>query len=137
MSSSQGRKPKPESYAYSWFLPATGNNGAVMAAQALPPDPEDPPATNAEDSEMAAVDARTEQWRHSGEVKQKAAASKSWSFSQARLRLLGVSGWSAVAAVGAVALATRAGPFPGTQLGILAGVWVGISALVWFLVGRM
>jgi len=135
MSSTQGRKPKSENYAYSWFLPATGNNGTAMASQLLPSGPEAAPA-NAENSEMAAMEARTEQWRHSGETK-KSVASKPWSISPVRLRLAGVSGWSAVAAVGAIVLATRAGPFPGTQLGILGGVWVGISALVWFLVGKL
>jgi len=32
-------------------------------------------------------------------------------------------------------LAMRAGQFPGTQLGILAGVWLGVSAAIWFIPG--
>jgi hypothetical protein len=107
-----------------------------MASQVLFSEPE-VAAPKAENPEMAAIEARTEQWRHSGEIKQKAVASGSLKFSPTKLRLAGVSGWSAVAAVGAIVLATRAGPFPGTQLGILGGVWLGISALVWFLVGKL
>ena len=41
-------------------------------------------------------------------------------------------GWSAVAGSGAVLLASRAGQYPSTQLGILAGVWIGVSVAIWF-----
>jgi hypothetical protein len=131
VSAPQGRKPKPESYAYSWFLPAEGHNGSAIVSHEVIPDPE-ASAAEAEDSEIVAMEARTEKWRHSGENVHKSVTG-SWWIDLTRLRFAGIAGWSAMAAVGGLMLSTRAGPFPGLQLGILGGVWVGISVLIWFL----
>jgi hypothetical protein len=131
MSSTQG-KPKPESYAYSWFLPAEGHNGSASVLHVVFPDPE-VDAAKAENSEVVEMEVRTEKWRHSGETKHQTAAQVSWLLEPTRLRLAGIGGWSAIAAVGGLMLSMRAGPFPGVQIGILGGVWVGISALIWFL----
>ena len=136
MSSTQARKPKSESYAYSWFLPASAHNGSATVLQAPPTEPL-ASASRGESSEMAARQARTEQWKHSGQAKGKSAAPKSMKFSPPTLRVAGVAGWSAIAGAGAVILATRSGPFPGVQMGILGGVWVGVSVLVWYFVGKL
>jgi hypothetical protein len=132
MSSPEVRKRKSESFEYSWFLPAGGNGGSVIVSQVPTLELEADPA-NIQDSETAAMEARTEKWRHSGEKKQRSRALISWNIDSNRLGLAGIAGWSAMAAVGGLLLSTRAGPFPGVQLGILGGVWVGISALIWFL----
>jgi len=134
MSSTQVRKPKSENYAYSWFLPASAHNGQTSVLQVPPPVPE-AAVERGRSSEIAAMEARTEQWKHSGEIKHR--TQKSQGISPPTLRLAGVAGWSAIAAAGAVVLASRAGPFPGVQLGVLGGVWVGISVLVWFLAGKL
>ena len=132
MSSMEGRKPRPESYEYSWFLPAGADGGSVILSHVPPPDPEADPAIP-QDSEMAAMEARTERWRHSGEKKQRTRIQVSWHIDSKMLGIAGIAGWSAMAAIGGFLLATRAGPFPGIQLGILGGVWFGVSALIWFL----
>jgi len=132
MSSHQVRKPKPESYAYSWFLPAEGNNGSVIISQLPPPELEGTAIT--ENPKVAAMEARTEEWRHSGERKVKS-GQKYLSIDPTRLRFAGIAGWSAIAAIGGLLLSTRAGSFPGLQLGILAGAWIGVSAAIWFVPG--
>jgi len=132
MSSPEGRKPKPESYAYSWFLPAGGNGGSVIVSQFPSPEVEADPG-DVQLSETAVMEARTEKWRHSGQKKQRSRTQISWHIDSTRVGIAGVAGWSAMAGIGGLLLSTRAGPFPGVQLGILAGVWVGISALIWFL----
>ena len=134
MSSSPVRKPKPESYAYSWFLPAEGHNGASIVSQ-LPPSELEAAAGKARDPEMAAMEARTEQWRHSGKRQAPASSPQARSLSTgiAGVRIIGMAGWSVVAGSGAIVLATRAGQFPTTQMGILAGVWLGVSAAIWFI----
>jgi hypothetical protein len=133
MSTTQGRKPKPESYEYSWFLPAGGHNGSAVVHQ-LPPsvlEAADAQA-NGVDSEITAMEARTEQWRHSGVTRSRSAQHQPWKLDQAKLRLAGIVGWSGMAAIGGILLAARAGPFPGVQVGILGAAWVGISAAIWF-----
>ena len=132
MSSAPARKQKAESYAYSWFLPADGHNGSANGYQ-LPPSEPEAASSNVEDSEMAAMEARTEQWRHSGKQEATLQPSRSLSIGNTGAKVIGVVGWSAVAGSGAVVLATRAGQFPSTQLGILAGVWLGVSAAIWFI----
>jgi len=131
MSSAEGRKPKPESYEYSWFLPAGGNSGSVILSQGPSPELEANHA-NEQDSELKAMEARTEKWRHSGENGHRVGPSGLWQIDTTRLGLAGITGWSAMAAIGGIMLFTRAGSFPGAQLGMLGGVWVGISALIWF-----
>ena len=132
VSTAPARKPKAESYAYSWFLPAEGHNGSAIASQ-LPPPELEAASGNARDAEMAAMEARTEQWRHSGKRQPTSQPARSLSLGKAGARVIGEVGWSAVAGTGAVVLATRAGQFPSTQLGILAGVWLGVSAAIWFI----
>ena len=131
MSSPQARKQKAESYAYSWFLPAPGSNGSVIAAQ-MPLAGQRPLAPKAESQETIAMEARTEAWRHSGGVVQTKVSAKGWSVDSTKLRIGGIAGWSAVAGTGAVLLSTRAGTFPGVQLGVLAVVWLAVSAAVWY-----
>jgi len=133
MSTPQGRKPKSESYAYSWFLPAEGHNGSAIVTQ-LPPSELEAVAQGPEISQAAAMKARTEAWRRSGATRPKA-AHKSSAFSLVSLRLAGIGGWSIIAGSGAALLASRAGPFPGLQLGVLAGVWLGVSVAIWFVPG--
>ena len=132
MSSAPARKQKAESYAYSWFLPAEGHNGSAIASQ-LPPPELEAASGNVRDAEMAAMEARTEQWRHSAKHQATSQRARSLNPGKAGVRFIGVVGWSAVAGSGAVVLATRAGQFPSTQLGILAGVWLGVSAAIWFI----
>ena len=131
MSSPQGRKSKSESYAYSWFLPAEGHNGSVIVTQVLPSELEAPP--NTINPVFTAMEARTEEWRHSGEKAK--SAQKSPTFSPTTLRLAGIGGWSAMAATVGVLLPAKLGYFPGFQLGILAVAWAGISAAIWFAPG--
>jgi len=131
MSSAEGGKPKPESYEYSWFLPAGGNSGSVIVSQGASPEVKEGPA-NGQDSELKAMEARTEKWRHSGENGHRAGGPGMFQIDTVRLGLAGLAGWSAMAAIGGIVLFARGGPFPGTQLGMLGGVWVGISALIWF-----
>jgi len=133
MSSAQGRKPKPENYAYSWFLPADGHNGSAVVSQVPPPELESA-AMGPENSQAAAMKARTDEWRHSGATRHKSAR-RSVSHDMLKLRLAGIGGWSAIAGSGAALLATRAGPFPGLQLGVLAGVWIGVAAAIWLVPG--
>jgi hypothetical protein len=129
MSSPQGRKQRPESYAYSWFLPADGHNGSAIVSQ-LPPS-ELEAATSGSDPKVAAMEARTEEWRHSG-VKAKQSISKPLNVDLTKFRLIGIVGWSTLAAIGAALVSTRGGPTPGLQLGILGGAWIGISLAIWF-----
>jgi len=131
MSSKEGGKAKAESYEYSWFLPAGGNNGSVIVAQG-PPSERDADSTQGQDQELKAMQARTEKWRHSGEKGQHTGVSRSWQIDKMRLTLAGIGGWSAMAVIGGLVLSTRAGPFPGAQLGLLGAVWAGISVLIWF-----
>jgi hypothetical protein len=131
MSSPQGRKPKPESYAYSWFLPADGHNGSAVVSQ-LSPSELEATAEGAKTSEAAAMQARTEQWRRSGERRSALHQTGSSSLDLTRVRLMGMVGWSVVAASGAVLLVVRSGQSASTQLGVLAGVWFGLSAAIWF-----
>jgi len=132
MSSGQGRKPNAEGYEYSWFLPAGGHNGSAVAhvtsfeAEAA--------ARKAENSEVEAMEAQTERWRHSGE-KNGTPQSKSLGPNQAGVRIIGMVGWSAVAGSGAILLISRAGQFPSLQVGILAAVWLGVSTAIWFVPG--
>jgi len=132
MSSTEGGKLKPDNYEYSWFLPAGGNSGSVIVAQGPPSEHGADPAQG-EDSELKAMQARTEKWRHSGENGHQTGAPTLRHIDTMRLRLAGIAGWSAMAAVGGLVLSMRAGAFPGTQLGILGGVWVGVTALIWFI----
>jgi len=131
MSSPQGRKPKSESYEYSWFLPAGGRNNPAVVTR-LAPAEEEAPVGEARNPEIAAMQARTEQWRRSGEHHAARHQAGSKGIDSTRVRVAGMVGWSAVAGSGAILLASRAGQYPSTQLGILAGVWIGISAAIWF-----
>jgi len=131
MSTAQVRKPKPESYEYSWFLPAGGHNGSAIVHQ-LPPSELEAASAQVENPEIRAMEARTEQWRHSGATRSRSAQLQPWKLDQARLRLAGVVAWSGMAAIGAILMVARTGPFPGLQVGILGGVWAGISAAIWF-----
>jgi len=133
MSAEQASKPKSDSYAYSWFLQAPGNNGSVIAPQA--PPAETTPA-EAPESELQAQEARTEEWRHSGNSQQ-GVARAGIRLDQAVIRLVGVAGWSAVAGAGAILLANKAGGAPPIQMGILGGVWVGVSLAIWFIPGLL
>lgn len=54
-----------------------------------------------------------------------------------RIRIGAVAGWSAMAGAGAIALFTRAGPFPGTQLAELGAVWGGITAFLWIIIAKL
>jgi len=131
MSSTERGKLKPDNYEYSWFLPAGGNSGSVIVAQGPPSEREVDPAQG-EDSELKAMQARTEKWRHSGKNGHQPGAPTLWHIDTMKLRFAGIAGWSVMAAIGGLLLSTRAGPFPGAQLGLLGAVWVGISALIWF-----
>jgi hypothetical protein len=131
MSSTPGRKPKAESYAYSWFLPADGHNGSAIVSQVPPSELE--ATAEAENHEISAMEARTEQWRHSGKRQTVPHQGRTPNVTDTRARVIGMLGWSAVAGSGAVVLLTRAGQFPSTQVGILAGVWLGVSAAIWFI----
>jgi len=133
MSSPQGRKPKPENYEYSWFFPADGRNGPAAVTQVPLSELEGTVPT--ENPEIAAMEARTEKWRHSGQRKAPSKHARSLSLGTSAVSKIGILGWSCVAGSGAVVLAMRAGQFPGTQLGILAGVWLGVSAAIWFIPG--
>ena len=53
-----------------------------------------------------------------------------------RMRIGAVVGWTALAGSGAVALLTRAGPFPGTQLAELGAVWGSIAAFLWIILAK-
>jgi len=131
--SSQRQKPKSESYVYSWFLPADGHNTSAVAIQMPSPELEaDPEETR--NSQVAAMEARTEEWRHSGSTRHQS-ASRTLTFSSMRLRLAGIGGWSAIAGVGAAALFSRAGPLPRFQLDVLGWVWLGVSVAIWFVPG--
>ena len=131
MSSPPGRKPKAESYAYSWFLPADGHNGPVVVSQLSVPELE-ATVEGEKTSEISAMTARTEQWRRSGEHHSAIHQAGASGLDLTRLRLLGMVGWSAVAGSGAILLVTRAGQAASSQLGVLAGVWFGLSAAIWF-----
>jgi len=131
MSSPQGRKPKSESYEYSWFLPAGGRNNPAVITR-LTPAEEEAPVGEGRSSEIAAMQARTEQWRRSGEHRAVRHQAGSKGIDSTMIRVAGMVGWSAVAGSGAVLLASRAGQYPSTQLGILAGVWIGVSVAIWF-----
>jgi len=133
MSSPQGRKAKSESYAYSWFLPAEGHKGLEIVSQ-MPPSELEANTTGPENAQVAAMQARTDEWRHSGATRHRS-SHRSLVLGSSRLRLAGIAGWSTIAGTGAAVLATRAGPFPGLQLGALAGVWLGVSAAIWLLPG--
>jgi hypothetical protein len=131
MSSPQGRKPKTESYEYSWFLPAGGKISVAVVSQ-LPPSEADVTEEAGENSEIAAMQARTEQWRRSGDHRSAQHEIGFRDLDSTRIRVIGLAGWSAVAGSGAILMASRLGQYPSTQLGILAGVWIGISAAIWF-----
>ena len=133
MSSTDKHKRKSESYAYSWFIPAPGSNGAAPSMSISLPESESPSETSVETQERESVEVRTEKWRHSGSASQNPAHPKSLSIDPLKLRVPGILGWSVMVASGAVLVSTRSGPFPGMQLGVLAGAWLGISALIWFL----
>jgi len=130
MSTPQGRKPKAESYAYSWFLPADGHNGSAVVTQLSPAELE-ATVEGAKTSEVAAMNARTEQWRRSGEHRSRF-HQPTPGIDLTRVRLMGMVGWSAVAGSGAVVMLARAGQSASTELGVLAGVWFGLSAAIWF-----
>jgi hypothetical protein len=134
MSSPQARKPKVENYEYSWFLPADGHNGSAVVSQ-VPSSELEGAGEGSDKLGVAAMEARTERWRHSGEHKSAHVRASSFSLEQARVRLAIVVGWSAIAGSGAVLLVARAGQPPSIQLGLLAGVWLGVSAAIWFLPG--
>ena len=131
MSSPQGRKPKSESYEYSWFLPAGGHSGTGVVSQLSPAELEET-TEGSQDSAAAAMQARTERWRRSGEHAQTRTAGGSFGLDLTRVRLMGVVGWSAVAGSGAVVMVARASQSPSMQLGMLAGVWLGLAAAIWF-----
>jgi len=133
MSSPQGRKAKSESYAYSWFLPAEGHKGLEIVSQ-MPPSELEADTTGPENTQVAAMQARTNEWRHSGATRHQS-SHKSLTLGSATLRLVGIVGWSTIAGTGAALLATRSGPFPGLQLGVLGGVWLGVSAAIWLVPG--
>jgi len=133
MSSPQGRKAKPESYAYSWFLPAEGHKGMAVVVQMVPQEPE-AASPGPQNEQMAAMKARTDEWRHSGTARPQS-VKRSMAPDSVSLRLAGVAGWSAMAGTGAFVLFERAGSFPGLQLGVLTGVWLGVSAAIWLLPG--
>jgi hypothetical protein len=130
MSSTPGHKPKSDSYAYSWFLPAPGTNGSANGWRVPVAEPE---AAETRSPEIAEQEKRTEAWRHSAEKKSAPPLLGSLSVSQRIIGVVGVIGWSAVAGTGAAFLIARASEFPTTQIGILAGVWVGVSAAIWFM----
>jgi len=135
MSAPQGRKPKAESYAYSWFLPADGHSGSAVVSQMLPSDMD--AEAEGSNSELETMEARTERWRRSGERKSAHHQARSFSIEQTRVKLAAMVGWSAVVGSGAVLMVARASQTPSTQLGILAAVWLGVSAAVWFLPGLL
>jgi len=134
MSSPQGRKPKPESYEYSWFLPADGHKSSAVVSQ-LDPSELEAKAEGSKNPEIAAMQARTEQWRRSGEHRSASNRAGSKIIDLTKVRLMGTVAWSAIAGSGAVLLVARAAQFPSAQLAILAGVWLGLSAAIWFIPG--
>ncbi|HUK80115.1 MAG TPA: hypothetical protein VLU91_05580 [Nitrososphaerales archaeon] len=133
MSSPQGRKAKPDSYAYSWFLPAEGHGGLQVVSQMPPPEPE-ATSLGPQNEQIAAMNARTDEWRHSGTARPQS-VKRSLAPDSVTMRLAGVAGWSAMAGTGAFVLLERSGSFPGLQLGVLTGVWLGVSAAIWLLPG--
>jgi hypothetical protein len=112
MTNTSTRKPKQENYAYSWFLPAPGNNSHTE------------PHNHAPEVEMQHEQAHPTPVRPSARARQ---------MDPTRVKMAGLIGWSAVVAVGATILLMRAGPFPAFQVSALGGVWLAVSAGIWFL----
>src|SRR5712692_7086668 len=54
-----------------------------------------------------------------------------------RIRIGAEAAWGALAGAGAVALLTRAGPFPGIQLAELGALWGGIASFLWIVVAKL
>jgi len=54
-----------------------------------------------------------------------------------RFRIGAEAAWGALASAGAVALLTRAGPFPGIQLAELGALWGGIASFLWIMIAKL
>jgi len=54
-----------------------------------------------------------------------------------QIRIGAEAAWGALASAGAVALLTRAGPFPGIQLAELGALWGGIASFLWIVVAKL
>jgi hypothetical protein len=103
----------------------------------MPPSELEGTEEEGRNTSMTAMEARTERWRRSGERKPARSQAVPFTLGEAKIRLAGMVGWSAVAGSGAVLLVARAGQAASGQLGILAGVWLGVSAAIWFLPGML
>jgi hypothetical protein len=124
------RKTKTEAYTYSWFLPAPGANPPTGPA----PAPEDPPAESPGQVEELAVQAQV---RGRGLAFPRLAFPRLSALSgvlksdSRKIRLIGLFGWSDVAAVGMALTMARSGS--SLQVGAIAGLWLAISAVIWIL----
>jgi hypothetical protein len=139
MSSRTRQKAQQEEYTYSWFLPAPGSEHSVQLR--------DVPQDSAE-TEQLEQGATPEVQGHGDLVAAQAGEGRTAStegsiFSRVKgmgvsqMRVVGLVGWSAVAAAGVAFVLSSSGPSMGLHLGALGGVWVAASAAIWFLPSKL
>jgi len=125
MGSQSNQKNKPETFAYSWFMPAPGG--------------ETEPRTGMDETAEAGSGKSGDQTGYVTEVPAQPSDSteKKQPFSgvlgRVQPKIIGLIAWSGVAATGMALLLTRSGPFPGLLVGALAGVWAAVAAIIWLL----
>lgn len=122
---STSQEPKGDAHAYPWFFPSEGNGTG---------ETNDASSVRGQAGE-AGADPEGELTRSgpSSHGRPHSPLKANVPGNHLRLRVVEVLGWSAFAAAGTAELASRPGPFPGLQVGLMAGVWLAVSAAVWFL----
>lgn len=131
MGSQSSQKNKPEAFAYSWFMPAPGS--------------ETEPVPEAAETAESGKDSETpeDQTGYYADVSSQPSnptvkkQSLSGVLRMVKPRTVGLVAWSGVAAVGMAAILARSGPFPGLQVGAVAGVWAAVAAVIWILPSKL
>jgi hypothetical protein len=125
MTNTPTRKAKTDTYTYSWFLPAPGDNPTTGPA----PPPEDASAGSPSQAAELAVHSQVRE-RGPGFLRH-FSLSGILSSDSGKVRIIGLFGWSDVAGAAMALTVARSGS--SLQVGAIAGIWLAISAVIWIL----
>ena len=135
-------KPEPESYTYSWFLPAPGSEYSEPPSKVddLPDraEPEVPSEANETPTLYKAARGLNGLLQGNSPREPKSAYSvRPTKINASKLRFGGIVVWSALAGAGLVASLMEGSSLLGIQIGAIAGVWIAVSAAIWLLPSKL
>jgi hypothetical protein len=132
MANQNPRRAKPETYVFSWSIPASGFGGDAEMVH---------PSGHAEEvgvegtSRTVGVAPMPRKDQVTGAHNDAFTNPSSRLLDASGLRVLGLIGWSAIAGSGVMAAAMTFGTTL-AQLGAIGGLWVAVGVVIWFVPPR-